>query len=390
MVMNILFLAVDVDLRRNRGDSIHVQELTDHLVGLGHHVVLVTSTPDHAVSTGIVHATAPASTPGQISLGWRLARRWADVIYERRVSPKLSFTISKLSRTPFVLEVNGVLEDEVENPPSNRWRPLRLKIRGSMIRRASKIIAVSDGIRRDLLTRYAIPSDRIAVVPNGVSPERFFPSEKTSCRTSLGLRPSDQVVCYIGNMARWQGVDLLMDAADTLHSRRSSIKLLLAGDGPELQDLKAKAKGRNLGFVDFLGPVSYDRIPEIIGASDVAVAPLARNRKASPLKVFEYMACGRPIVVSDVDEVGNFVRMSGCGIVVNPGDPDGLADAIEWLLSHPEQAEAMGVKGRVAIIQGGTWEASARRTSLVLAGVVRKRQGVQGRTHEGTAYRRAT
>jgi len=191
-------------------------------------------------------------------------------------------------------------------------------------------------------------------------------------------------------MARWQGVDLLMDAADTLHSRRSSIKLLLAGDGPELQDLKAKAKGRNLGFVDFLGPVSYDRIPEIIGASDVAVAPLARNRKASPLKVFEYMACGRPIVVSDVDEVGNFVRMSGCGIVVNPGDPDGLADAIEWLLSHPEQAEAMGVKGRVAIIQGGTWEASARRTSLVLAGVVRKRQGVQGRTYEGTAYRRAT
>src|SRR5204862_6244564 len=65
MVMNILFLAVDVDLRRNRGDSIHVQELTDHLVGLGHHVVLVTSTPDHAVSTGIVNATAPASTPGQ-------------------------------------------------------------------------------------------------------------------------------------------------------------------------------------------------------------------------------------------------------------------------------------------------------------------------------------
>jgi len=105
--MNILFLAVDVDLKHDRGDAVHVRELARELGNGGHRVILVTGTSPNDAPQGIRHFTRPDSDPSQVLFGWELASGWADVIYERRTSPKLSWSISRLTGIPFVLEVNG-------------------------------------------------------------------------------------------------------------------------------------------------------------------------------------------------------------------------------------------------------------------------------------------
>ena len=128
--MRILFLAVDVDLRDLRGDSVHVRELASNLVANGNDVILITGTPDVSRVGAVVHLPRRETTLGQVLQGIGMARGWADVIYERRFSPKLSWLISKFTGVPFLMEVNGVLEEE---RPASRYRvrgPRGLRARG--------------------------------------------------------------------------------------------------------------------------------------------------------------------------------------------------------------------------------------------------------------------
>src|SRR3989442_3170284 len=182
--MRILFLAVDIDLQDQRGDSVHVRELVSNLVANGNEVILITGTPDVSGIGGAAHFTRRETTMGQVLQGIRAARGWADVIYERRFSPKLSWFISKFTGVPFLMEVNGVLEEE--RPPSRnrnrRPRRLRIRIRGALIARARRVVAVSQGIRDSLLATYRLEPQRVVVIPNGANTTLFAPKGREGSR----------------------------------------------------------------------------------------------------------------------------------------------------------------------------------------------------------------
>lgn len=376
--VNVLFLALDIDLGIPRGDAIHVRELADAFAADGHRVRLVTATPSGRVPPfrpGIVHATRPLGSDWAIVRFCRVLVEDSrcEITYERRLSPKISYALSKLLGLPYVVEVNGVEEEagmqgRQDVSPLSPWKS---RIRGRMLRRAAGIVAVTPQLGDHFARRHGVDPARITAVPNGVDVERFRPGDAGSARRTLGLRESDWI-CFVGNLVPWQGVHVAVQAMPATLRHHPYARLAIVGDGISRSHLAQEADRLGVGpAIEFRGSVPYERVPLHIQASAVCVAPFARARNEaiglSPLKMYEYMACGRPVVASDLPGVREILARSGGGVAVPPEDPQALAEAVSGLLADPAGAEAMGRRGRAYAIAECTWKRTAERIGRVLA-----------------------
>src|SRR3990172_13370932 len=388
--MRILFLALDVNVDLNRGDGIHVRELAEKLSIHGHEVRLVAETHSTSRNWSISLSQRPESTVGQVRLASRLARGWADVIYERRTSPKVAWSVSLMTGLPFVIELNGIVGDEPRSTGGQhapRDSMIRNAIRARMMRKASRVIAVSEGIRTTLISTYGLDANQVSIVPNGANTSIFRPLDKSECRRQLGYSETERVICYAGNLVHWQGVQHFLQALVRLTRAKPDVKGLILGEGPDENRLKAMAE--NLGLseaVRFVGAIPYERVPVFLGAADVCVAPFEESRKASPIKIFEYLACGKPVVASDIDEVGVFLRETRTGIAVPPSDSAKLEDAIKWILDHPEQLSAMGTRGTEVVRSTRSWDLTAERVIGLLDSITTssRRTGPGGQSGSGS------
>jgi len=369
--MRILLLALDVDLNERQGDSVHLRELVDNLRLQGHKLRIVTGTTG---SSGIEdHTVRKRFSIRQILQATHLGRDWADIVYERRMSPKISWAVSLLTGVPFVVEVNGSLDDELRALGRKRRliRPaIARRIRGQMFSRAARVIAVSSGIRDGLVSMYGLPRDRVAVVPNGANISRFHPKDRNSSRIAVRLDRNDFIICFVCSLVAWQGIPTLIAAAERLRTRIPHLRIVMVGGGPDTDALKAQVWQSSVRDICiFAGEVPYEDVPTIIAASDVCVAPFARTRKASPIKVFEYLACGKPVVSSDIDDIGDFLKRSRAGVVIEPGNAEALANGIEWVYNHPEEALELARRGRLAVEQTRSWEETAKKVSAILESI---------------------
>lgn len=377
---NILFLALDVDFRSERGEAVHVRELAGALGAHGHQVTMITATPAASVprlGPGLAHATRPRGRDwSQVRFCVRLAKEiQPDVIYERRLSPKISFVLSRLLRIPFVVEVNGVEEEAaLLGRPPPRWRRLTFPFRRSMYASAAAVIAVSSPLAAIVRERHGLPEARVAVVSNGADPTRFAPINPAEARHHLGWSQTDWIV-FVGNLVPWQGVEVLIHAFRHVTTRHASVGLAIVGDGllrPALDRLVGEL-GLG-GRVVFTGSVAHADVPWYIGAASVCAAPFTRERNEriglSPLKLFEYLSCARPVVASDLPGVRETLEAAGAGILVPANAPDALAEALLRVLVEPEEAERMGAGGREYVARVGSWAVAAGRIERVLEGVV--------------------
>jgi len=375
---SILFLALDVDLRTERGETVHTIEFAKALAKRGHHIALVTATPQAgvpALGSGVRHYVRPSRSDWkQVHSCLRIAREIsANVVYERRLSPKIAFAVSRLLGIPFVVEVNGV-EDETallgRRPPP--WRRATLPIRRRFYRSASAVVAVTESLSALIQELYGLPESRVAVVPNGADVERFVPVDAGDARKRLGWPPGNWVV-FVGDLVPWQGLDALLHAFHLVRERQTEARLAIVGDGILRSSLEHLA--RQLGFdghVLFTGAVRHEDVPWYIGAASVCVAPFTRARNVriglSPLKLYEYLACARPVVASDVPGARDIVEDSGAGLVAPADDPEGLAEALIRALADPDAAREMGQLGRRYATEFGSWAKTAERVE----GVFRK------------------
>jgi len=384
--VNVLFLALDILLDTPRGDAIHVRELARSLAERGNHIDLVTATPPglaRFLGDGVDHHTRPnGSDLAVVRFCAKLAERAAvDVVYERRLSPKVAFGTSLLARVPFVVEVNGVEEEaELQGRISRTpLRPLKARIRRRMYGRAESVVTVSSRLAQVVRARGDLSPDKIFVVPNGVNLGRFVPKDRYAVRTTIGIPPAHWIV-YVGNLVRWQGVENLIRAMPLIASSDSLVRLLIVGDGPLRQKLADLARRTKVeAKVSFVGSIPHESVPDYIGSADVCVAPFARERNEaiglSPLKVYEYMACGRPIVASRVSGISELFEASEAGLLVPPDDPPSLASAILRILESPADAHEMGVRGRLYAERQCSWAKTAEQVEHVLQGAIQNHRG---------------
>lgn len=203
------------------------------------------------------------------------------------------------------------------------------------------------------------------VVPNAVDPSRFPDNIKPSC-------PSDMfTIGFVGTLKPWHGLPLLIEAYSLLHRSNQDTRLLIVGDGPGLPDLVEDLSARGLSeTVHLTGSVDPDEVPGLLASMDAAVAPYPDypDFYFSPLKIYEYMAAGLPVVASRIGQVAELIQDGTNGLLYQPGDAVALSAALNRLRCEPMLRSSLGRAARETVLHDHTWEAVAKRI-LHLGGI---------------------
>lgn len=299
-----------------------------------------------------------------------------DAIYIRdNVTAVAALLWARCLSIPTVLEVNGPIREEMllyapalSGPRLLLWR-LRLSALTSTLRLcyrlASKIVVVSTGLGRNLVSAYGVPPSKVGAFGNGANVDLFAPMDRNECRRRLDLDLGARYIGFVGNLAPWQGLDDLLNAFALLAAEHDDLRLLVVGDGTETPHLRELARSLSVeSRVRFTGRVPYADVALYANASDVCAAPfgnVARNRMSglSALKTREYLACGKPVVASDLEDT-KLVEEGRVGRLYPAGDVRRLARSLDEILGlPPEELAEMGRRARKLAVERLSWDATA-------------------------------
>ncbi len=302
------------------------------------------------------------------------SREKIDFIYSRsRPFNFAEYVIGKLKKIPIVIEVNGILTDEIimETPNPSSLTSLRVKmvsfIEKKSLSAASKIITVTSNIKKRIQKDYHIREDKITVIGNGANTTMFKPVDKKEAKKKLNLDENQKYITFTGNLAPWQGIEFLVKAAPLILKEIPDIKFLIVGDGSVKEKLMGMVDDLDLhdSFI-FTGMVPYEDVPLYINSGELCVAykiPIGSGYSA--LKFYEYMACGMPIVGSRVTGF-EILEEHDAGILVEPQNHEKLADAVIKLLKNDELREQMGKNGRKYLVENSSWDAVTKKIENIL------------------------
>jgi glycosyltransferase involved in cell wall biosynthesis len=231
---------------------------------------------------------------------------------------------------------------------------------------AARIFVVSEVERRNLEAR-GVRSEKIVVNPNGVDVERFRPGVGgAETRRELGIEDDEVVAGFVGTFGPWHGVEKLAEAIKSM-SAKLPVRFLLVGSGSLHAEVEKQLESETkAGRVIFTGAVNHDRVPKLLDACDILVAPhvpLADGSEffGSPTKIFEYMAMGKGIVASRLGQIGEVLVDEDTALLVEPGNVRELAAAIERLIESEELRKRLGARAREVAEREHTWMHNARR-----------------------------
>jgi glycosyltransferase involved in cell wall biosynthesis len=239
-------------------------------------------------------------------------------------------------------------------------------------RYADRVNVLTPAFADDLRKRRLVEDERLMFVPNGADVDAFAPASRDNdVRREFGW--DDRFVAlYAGAHGRANALHQLLDAAEQLRMR-TDILIALVGDGPERMRLEAEVLTRKLSNVQFIRAVPKGRMPAVIAASDAGLAVLQNNptfRTVYPNKVFDYMACGRPMILA----IDGAARRLVCdearaGLFAEPENGRAIADAIAILADCPSHAGALGRNGREWVIANAARPALADKYLHALEGL---------------------
>ncbi len=219
-----------------------------------------------------------------------------------------------------------------------------------------RIVVVTPAFKDHLIQRWHVPTEKIAVVENGVEADLFAPRPNTAndkLRQDLAL-PERFLVCYIGTMGMAHGLETLLDAADQLQLQDSKTHFLLVGEGAEKERIKSLAKSRGLANVTFLDQQPRERIPAFISASDACLVLLKKTdvfKTVIPTKMLEFMSCARPVILGVDGQARQIVEDAEAGLVIEPENSAALVAAVNRLSADRALGASLGQKGRQYILQ---------------------------------------
>jgi glycosyltransferase involved in cell wall biosynthesis len=290
-----------------------------------------------------------------------------DLVYERY--SLWSFAAMEYAQAigvPGLLEVNAPLIEEQAKYRTLVDRAGAERVANRVFGAATALIAVSEEVAA-YLNQYRAARGRVRVIPNGVNPDRF----PEDVRPSQPGGPGTFTVGFVGSLKPWHGVTVLVEAFARLREHAPQTRLLIVGDGPERAKLEAEIAAHGLQDAScFTGAVPPGEVPGLLASMDAAVAPYPDLKPFyfSPLKVFEYMAAGLPVVASRVGQLSSLIEDGSNGLLCPPEDPTALAVSLDRLRQDPALRARLGQTARTAVLANNTWDSVAQR-SLSLAGL---------------------
>jgi len=376
--VKLLYVAAGIPVPGTLGGSTHAYAVAHGLARLGHTVHLVAASREGWA--GLAPFARPSSTqlagfhlhhqdvPKALSLCGaqavlRLARALRpDVVLERYYNfAGAGLLAARHLGVPALLEVNALIVD----PPAVRKRRLDDALGGPMRRWATWQCHSANVIVTPLHTTVpaAIPRTKIVELPWGAEVERFAAVATARAARPVPALPCRQTVIFMGSFRPWHGVTAFVQAARLLLAQGRNLHFLLVGDGPERQAAAALA-ATHAGAFTFTGAVPYDAMPDLLATADIGVAPFTTAPHPalqtagffwSPLKIYEYMAAGLPVVTPAIVPLSTVIRDGREGILYPEGDVPALAAAIARLLDDPTAARTLGQAARARVVAHYSW-----------------------------------
>jgi glycosyltransferase involved in cell wall biosynthesis len=300
--------------------------------------------------------------------------------------------LSRRYGLPLVIEYNGS-----EVWAARNWRrPLVFEsvprwAEEACLKHAQLVVTVSDVLREELVSR-GIEEDRIVTYPNCIDPEvfnphRFTTSDSISLRAMYGIEADALVITFLGTFGTWHGITILAQIARQLIEKnrlwldRNKVRFMFVGDGVKMSEVRDILAGHDPSrYVTFTGLIPQDRAPAFLAASDILCSPHVPNPDGSrffgsPTKLFEYMAMGKPIIASDLEQIGAVLRngiraqtlvsnpsqpASYTAILCTPGSVEDIGIGIRFLVENPEWRRCLGEAARTEALAKYTWSTHVR------------------------------
>lgn len=357
----VAYLALQAT-REGQASHAHVHEILAGLRSRGWRVELYE--PGYANRKDEPGAMARALEFAKTQLRlWRSGR--PDLLYIRHhFAAWPSALWARLNRIPVVQEVNGPYEDLfVAWPWTAKLKGLFVFLLRTQIRWADLVIAVTPGLADWALREGARWAE---VVPNGANATLFRPDAPLEG----GIDLPNNYVLFFGALAPWQGIDTMLSAVE-MPSWPREVALVIVGDGAERPKVEEAVRVHHPRVV-YLGKQPYRAMPGVIARSLAVLSVQESTTKrlaemgAFPLKLFEAMACGVPVVVSDLPGMAHLVREGGVGWIVPPGDARAVAEAVGRLFRQAEERRRMGMRGRELVERAHSWDHRAAETHYLL------------------------
>jgi len=274
--------------------------------------------------------------------------------------------LSLLTKTPLILEYNGS-----EPWVRQKWggllifRKLCYFMENFSLKRAKIITVVSKPMKEELIKRN-IPESKILVNYNGVDTEEFNPNiDSSEIRKRYNLE--DKIVIgAVSTFGAWHGMPILAKAIKSIINKiqdtRYKIHFLFIGDGVQRPECERIIKENGMeNYATFTGIVPYQEVPQYLATCDILVSPHVPNPDGtpffgSPTKLFEYMAMGKGIVASDLDQIGEVLKDRQTALLVSPGNIDSLFYGIIELIKDGDLRNTLGRNAREEVVKKYTWQ----------------------------------
>ena len=329
---------------------------------------------------GLSFLRTPSRSDAGLVTQMRLtARRLAQAVAEYRPgvidahSPVLnalpSLWVGRRTGLPVVYEMRASWEDAAVDHGTTSEGSLRYRVSRSLeslaLRRAAQVTTICNGLRDDIAVR-GIPAQRITVIPNAVDigAFRFGAEPDPKLRRELGLEGAT-VLGFAGSFYGYEGLHLLIEAAQRMLPRHPTLRILLVGGGPQEDNLKAQVAAAGMqDRVIFAGRVPHAQVQRYYELIDVLAyprLPIRLTELVTPLKPLEAMAQGRMFVASDVGGHRELIRDRETGFLFRAGDVQALERALEDLLAQRELWPQIRAQARRFVEVERTWASSVAR-----------------------------
>jgi glycosyltransferase involved in cell wall biosynthesis len=384
--MKICYIAPTEIIPSTNGGAIHTLELARNMVSKGHEVHVVAKynkgVDEEKVQGVHVHRVRssqkrligyPSALTSSVRKTTDIIKKYdIDILHERMTLPGgVGAIASKLYNVPSLLEVNGpVLEEHIAlgNIPSHyhrfllkRWRSRVLPIYGAYYVQTQSL--------KNIVSDWGLDNKEIHVIPNGVDITRFHPEINGDEILEKYQLVGKNVITFIGSLREWHGITLLIRSIPKILKSSPDTKFMIIGSGPQQYEIERKITELNLqDNVLLIGAVPYQDIPKFIASSTICIAPFQPSKLGtmkkyglyfSPIKLFEYMACAKPIITTSVGEVNNLFEDKKDAYLIRP-DKIELADAVIDLLENKSLRKQLGQKAREKV-KNYTWERSTEK-----------------------------
>ncbi len=357
-----------------RGTPIRIRRMAEVLTRRGHDVHVVTYHMDEddgslpfpvhrAPNVGVVGHFAPGPTWTKLLVldpllvGTLLRVLWRqhfDLIHAHHYEGLIAGLVARvLTRIPVVYDAHTMLVSELHH--YDLGLTLRTKQRFArrlerrLPRRADHVVTVSDEIETQLIDQFAVPAAAVTTVPNGVELEHFEHSLPPV------NSPAGRRIIFTGNLAAYQGIDLLLDAFSLLRARRADVRLVLVAESATDRRVLLAERPELRDHVDLVVG-DFAALPRHLAAADVAVNPRTEC-DGTPMKLLNYMAAGKAIVSFAGSAKG--IVDGETGLIVRNGDVSGFADALDRLLGNQVLAARLGAAAHEYARRELSWDRAA-------------------------------